>query len=508
MDATSFTSTDLGAAAVVDALVAAGFSVGSSSTVARTMLDTFDGRLHAAGLRLELHRSAGQELVLRGGGPTEARVAVAERPRLAADVPAGPLRRRLAAVLDVRALLPVLTVTARMRTAVRRDPAGKVRAGISVAERLTVESFASPPFAWVATVEPLAGYAKDAESADRLLSSMGLRRTAGGLLDAVAGALVVDVAGFRGSPTVPLDPGEPALDAFRKVLSNLAAAIDANRPGTIDHIDPEFLHDLRVAVRRTRSVLSEARGVLPPEVRRRFREGFGWLGQATGPARDLDVYVIEWADYVAPLGADAAALGPVLDDIVSRRAAAHATLAKVLQSSRYRQLLTGWHRWVDRPAVDRSAKDACRDIAKVAGARIQRAQAQVLDRGRGIDAGTPAEELHELRKDAKKLRYLLECLGGLYAPPARKAFVQRLKALQDNLGEHQDAEVHVTQLREMSRSLQSCGPDTLVAVGRLTESLEGRRRAARDEFAQRFAAYDTKRTAETLAALLRSTGGG
>ena len=56
---------------------------------------------------------------------------------------------------------------------------------------------------------------------------------------------------------------------------------------------------------------------------------------------------------------------------------------------------------------------------------------------------TPAEQVHDLRKDAKKLRYLLECFGSLLPKSPRKQFVKRLKALQDNLGEHQDAEVHV-----------------------------------------------------------------
>ncbi len=504
MDATSFTSTELGAAAAIDALRSAGFEIGAPEAVVRTLLDTFDGRLHAAGLRLELRAAATTELVLRDGGVAGAHVAVGGAPRVAADLPAGPLRARLARVLDVRALLAVATVRSLARTAVLRDRTGKGRVSVVVTERLTVEGADPLASTWAADVETLAGYPKDAQRARDLLSSIGLAGGDGDVVD----ALGIDLSGFKGSPTVPLAPGTEALDAFRKVLANLVAAVDANRPGAIDDIDPEFLHDLRVAVRRTRSVLTEGKGVLPADVRKKFRTGFGWLGGATGPARDLDVYVIEWGDYVAPLGPEgSAALSPVLDDIVARRAAEHATLAKTLQSAQYRKLLTDWHRWLDKEQVDRSAKDASRSAAAVAAARIARAQAQVLDRGRTIGPETEAEVLHELRKDAKTLRYLLECLGGLYAPAPRKAFVQRLKALQDNLGEHQDTEVHVAQLRDMSRKLHaSAGPDALVAIGRLTEHLEGRRRAAREEFAERFAAYDTKPTARSLDTLLRSAG--
>lgn len=509
MDATSFTSTDLGPAAALDALAGAGFEISSPGTVIRTLLDTFDGRLYAAGLRLELRDAGTLELVLSGGGTAAARVAVAEAPRLAADLPPGPFRSRLMPVLDVRAMLAVLTVTARVRRAVRRDHTGKVRVGVSLHERLAVEGASVSP-AWAADVEGLAGYPKDADRARDLLASIGLQKRDGDAVDAVAAATGVDLTGFKGSPTVPLRPDEEALDAFRRVLVNLAGAVDANWPGTVDAVDPEFLHDLRVAVRRTRSVLAQGKRVLPGDVRERYREGFGWLGTTTGPARDLDVYVIEWDGYAAPLDTEAAtALGPVLDHIASRRSAEHARLAKALRSARYRSLMKGWHTWLAGPSVDGSGRDASRGIGAVAADRIGRAQKQLLARGRAIGPATAAEELHELRKDAKKLRYLLECLGGLYAPAPRKVFVQRLKALQDNLGEHQDTEVHVAQLRAMSVELHSSvGAGTLVAMGRLTEHLETRRRAARAEFAARFAAYDTTRTAAALGALLRSGASG
>lgn len=506
MDTTSFTSPDVGTSLVVDALAAAGFDVGRSRSVARTLLDTFDGRLHAAGLRLELHHGRGSELVLTGGGVTPAHLAVDTVPQLSTDIPAGPLRARLAPVLDVRAVQPVLTLTGRVRTATHRDHAGKARAHVSVYEQLVADGDAVTAPSWVAVVEALAGYPKDAERAHQLLASLGLPRRDGDVLDAVAAAVGTDLAGFNGSPTVALRADEQAQEAFRRVLTNLAVAVDANWKGTVLHVDPEFLHDLRVAVRRTRSVLAQGKRVLPDRVRDTYRDGFGWLGTATGPARDLDVYMIEWDGYVAPLAADArAALAPVLHHLGAQRTVEHRRLAKVLRSARYRSLVTGWRRWLEEPATDVSGRDASRPIGPVAADRIGRAQAQLLSRGRSIGPTTAAEELHELRKDAKKLRYLLECLGGLYAPAPRKVFVQRLKALQDNLGEHQDTEVHVAELRRVAHDLHaSVGADTMVAMGQLTEHLESRRRGARAEFAERFATYDTAKTAGALETLLAS----
>ena len=508
MDAeTTFTSDQLTPGDALVALRAAGFELGPARPVRRTLLDTFDGRLHAAGLRLEVRQAPQLSVVLAGKGSPPARAPVDAVPRTADDLPAGPLRSRLAPVLDGRALLPVICVTAREATATRRDHDGKARVSVMLHDRVSVEGHEAEP-TWAAEVVALAGYEKDAARARDRLGALGLRAERGDVIDAAATRAGVDLRGYAGSPTVPLHGEEPALEAFRRVLANLAAAIETNWQGTVDDVDSEFLHDLRVAVRRTRSVLAQGKNVIGPAARDRYREEFGWLGAGTGPARDLDVYLIEWPSYVAPLGADAAAaLEPVIGHIRRRRGEERTALERMLRSRRYHTLMLSWRSWLADPPPEDSGEDARTPVAEVVTARTRQAQKRLLAHGRSIGPESPAEDLHELRKDAKKLRYLLECFGGLYAPRPRKAFVQRLKALQDNLGEHQDAEVHVTELRAMSSELHGApGVDagTLLAMGRLTEHLERHREAAREEFAERFASYDDKKTGRTFTELLDS----
>src|SRR5690606_9334607 len=142
-----------------------------------------------------------------------------------------------------------------------------------------------------------------------------------------AAAAGVVAEGLVAPSAVALDPDMPSIDGFRAVLADLAGAITTNWQGTLDQTDTEFLHDLRIALRRTRTVLGEARGVIPPAARDPARDGFAWLARLTGPARDLDVYVMEWPRYTDPLGPDAApALRPVLDLLEQRRRAAHTEL--------------------------------------------------------------------------------------------------------------------------------------------------------------------------------------
>ena len=501
----------MSAAQAAAALRGAGFEVGRIEPVRRTLLDTFDGRLHAAGMRLEVRERGATELVLGGGGPV-AHVAVVAAPTSAADLPAGPVRARLGPLLDVRALRPVISVTAQRAVAVRRDENNKAVVAVAMHDGLCAGSGAGLSDVWAAEVVAFEGYRRAARQAVRLLTSLGLEPRDGDVLDLAARDAGVDLRGFVDSPTVTLDPFEPAIGGFRRVLANLADTVDANWQGTVDDVDAEFLHDLRVAVRRTRSVLSHGKRVLPDEGRDNFGAAFRWLGTITSPPRDQDVYVIEWPGYVAPLdAASTEALAPVLDHLRGRRAHEHAVLAEHLGSARYGELMATWRAWLAAP-LDEAAhpKRSMRPLGPLVASRLTEAQDRLLARGRAIGPDTPAEELHELRKDAKRLRYLLECFGGLLPADARKPFVQRLKALQDNLGEHQDTEVHTAQLKALSQALHGTPgvtAETLVAMGRLTEIFDQRRRDARALFAGRFSAYDTKQTAKALGELLAAAGG-
>jgi CHAD domain-containing protein len=538
-------------------LEARGIRLEAEQRVTRTRLDTFDGRLHAAGLCLERRRGAGDVLVLTGpdGVPAQLALPAGEAPDVLPhdastpgavdpdgstgvlrtdDLPAGPFRARVAVVARERVLLPQLTLTSLRQVGSRpgREGAPTVAVGIDRWLSLEVGRYATRLDAaagpgssagawttdgwtieawtlegWTVEVTALPGHPKPAADLSRQLTRHGLRSHEGDALDLALRRAGIATEGWQGPARSPLDRRANALLGYRTVLRDLLDSLEANWQGTIEHLDSEFLHQARIAVRRTRSVLTEGRGVLPADVRAEQRRAFAWLGKLTGPARDLDVYVEGWATLTSPLPADEAqALDPVRAHLIEQRHAEHLAVSEALGSERAASVLARWRGWLDLAddAVE-GGRRADRALGKVAGARLAEAQQQVITDGRAIGPASPPEALHELRKDAKRLRYLLEGFGPLGGRKRVKEILSHLKLLQDNLGEFQDTQVQADRLRASAAEVAAEGwlpKEADAAVERLARVLESRGAAARADFARCFADYDERRTRRSVAALI------
>jgi CHAD domain-containing protein len=456
------------------------------------LLDTFDRRLRAAGLAADhpAGRSASIELRLHEAeGPVRRATVAAAASYPAAALPAGPLRDRLAPVLEERALIPVARVRIRRvglavenadtKTVVRVEvehPAAVVRGRGTVALTPRV------------VVRPVRGYDKAFE---RTLAALDLVPAASTLRDEA-----VEVAGTPGPPPgVTLERGMRADVAAGLVLAQLAAVAEANVPGTLADLDPEFLHDLRVSIRRARSVLRELRGVFPPERRAALREELRWAQALTGPVRDLDVQLLGWE---ALAGDRAAELEPLRELLVRHREREFRALRRGLRGRRFRTALEDWKALaLVAPAEpdDPDRPRAALTIDVVAADRIHRVRRRMIRDGKAIDDTSPDTDLHELRKRGKELRYLLELFGGVYGGGVVKPAVKALKQLQDVLGEFQDLHVQAARLREGADELarRPGGTDPLLAAGRLIAGLEARMVEVRAEFDAHFAAFAARR---------------
>jgi CHAD domain-containing protein len=190
-------------------------------------------------------------------------------------------------------------------------------------------------------------------------------------------------------------------------------------------------------------------------------------------------------------------LDPLVPVLAHSRLAARAEMTRALRSERTADLIEDWERLLET-MVERSAHDrpaASRPIGEAAGTRIRKVYKRIVTLGRAIAHDSPAADYHALRKKGKELRYLLELFGTrLFGEEAVGPFIRSLKALQDVLGRHQDREVQIAMLRSSAEEVASLpgGGAACMAMGVLVERLRVDQQAARDEFAERFAALAAK----------------
>jgi CHAD domain-containing protein len=471
---------------------------GAVSSAERRFYDTFDGLLRAAGLAAAYERGR-LSVTDSSTGELRAAAELAEPPErlLAYELPRGPLRGVLEPVVELRALLPLVHLATDVRELGVVDAADKIVVRI-VLERpaVIIASGRRIGLAARARLGPVRGYEDELlDVRGTLEAGLGLVEAERTVLDEAVLAAGEQLGGVSSKIDLRLRADQRADAAAAAVLGRLLEVIEANLPGTIADVDSEFLHDFRVAVRRSRAVQRELKGVFPPAQLASHRGELRWLQQVTGPSRDLDVYVLDFDAFRLTVPERFQAdLDPLLSVLRGRRLAARRAMVRELRSDRAREAISGWGSFIERleSLPEEGRVDAARPIGELAGERIVKVYRRMLRMGRAIDASSPPEAYHELRKKGKELRYLLELLAAPVFPgEVVKPMVRSLKSLQDVLGRHQDREVQVATLRSLAGEVSAlpAGAVALMAMGVLVDWLLQDERAARDEFAAVFTEF-------------------
>jgi CHAD domain-containing protein len=464
--------------ALVEALSAQfAVSVGGKHTIRRTRLDTFDRRLRSAGLTLEHQTgSATDRLVL--GGPDVASTVVANVtnvvwPALAGALPESPVREVAAPVAGIRALMVVSDERRRVRRLELRNEDEKTVARLELDEPAATSAAGAE-----VSVHPLRGYEDQARRATRLLLGLGLKPVENG-----------GDQPDEPSSTAHIDRDAPATELLAMELAEFHSAMRENLPGLLDDVDTEFLHDFRVAVRRTRSTLKLGRPVLPPVMRSRWEPAFKWLGDLTTPVRDLDVYELDLPTMARWLvAADADDLAPFAAHLRRRRTTQRRALVRGLKSARFQRLDGDWEEALAALAASEQEHPTAGELADRS---ISKAYRRVARDGAAISASSPGQDLHGLRKRCKELRYALEVFAPVIDKDSRKAAVSDLKGLQDVLGRYQDSEVQRQSLREFAEEMMAAGTpaQVVLAMGELVGHLDAEQDRARQDFDAAFARF-------------------
>jgi CHAD domain-containing protein len=494
-------------AALRDALAPA-FSVvedrGSTGVRRLTWLDTFDWRLYRAGLVLA-HEQAGRAgrllLTASDGAPVAEQPAPAAQPRRPSlELPAGPVWDRIASLVSPRALLPMARAVSTVSVARLLNADGKTVARlVTDAVRVTADTCEADLPVRLAIAE-VRGYSGQARRAALLLAEApGVFPATQSAFAEALQALGRRSGDYSGGVDAEITASMPAPVAVASLLLRLLDTLEQNTDGVLRDIDTEFLHDLRVAVRRTRSAIKLLGDVLPADLADQYAAEFKWLGDLTTPTRDLDVYLLGFDSMAASLvAAPPADLEPFRAFLARRRAREFRRLAAALRSPRFRTVTEHWRKALVEvrdarpPRRTRNSPNRPPTAADLAVSRTERAYRRIVAQGRAIDQNSAPESLHNLRKRGKELRYLLEFFAPLHDPVAYRKVVSDLKQLQDVLGEFQDSEVQREEIHALADAIlaeRAAPAATLLAMGELAAHLAVRQAEARADFSRRFTAF-------------------
>ena len=251
------------------------------------------------------------------------------------------------------------------------------------------------------------------------------------------------VAKPRKTPVSPLVAGISCNEAFKALMLTCIAHYMANERGMLADTDPEYLHQLRVALRRLRSVFSTFAPLFPDSVLEPPITESRRLALSLGEARDWDVFVGETLPPIRSHYANHAGLAALADAAARLRHAANRRAQRAVASAQGQGLLLALGAWISaetwldalddarRAALERPAIDYGRSALEAALKRVRK-------RGRDFAALAPAE-LHRLRIAAKKLRYATEFFAPLFDHRQAREYRAVLARLQDALGSYNDA---------------------------------------------------------------------
>ena len=474
-----------------------------------SFFDTFDWRLFNKSLVLY---GSGNKLFLRKLAKSEiiSTIEIASLPVFIWDFPDGKLKKHLAPIIKMRALLRLAEVYSRSTPyrVLNRDEKTVVR--LVYEEIRPFHDKEAPALGIHLWLKPVKGYPKYSRILAKRLTEAGL--TCGNKEDIFYRALEIEdkkPGSYSAKVNIQLDPDMRSDEATQVILRFLLYVLRINETNIEKDLDTEFVHDYRVAIRRTRSALGQIQWVFPMETTDRFKKDFAFVGKLSNDLRDLDVYLLNEATYKAMLPPVLRAdIDPLFDHLRKKRSKAFQKVISGSKSKKYEKILKDWEAFLNQPRQDDgAAPNAELPIIDLACKRIYKKYRNVVKAGNLILENAEDEMLHALRIHCKKLRYLMEFFSSLFARKKINVLIEQLKKLQDNLGDFNDLCVQEEYLLNITTELPATHrrlKKTLVAIGSLVGTLGRERQMVKDASAETFTDFASPENKELFQELFTS----
>jgi len=405
------------------------------------------------------------------------------------DFPVSRIRTLLEPMLSIRSVLPLVTIKSSTVPIRILNKDRKTIVLVFFDEHTTRET--GSVFRTI-TLKGVRGYTNSFNEVSNFFATYGVK-------DEVAYHAFL-AQGIRSAGRTPLDYTSKFIVALQAKMTTRQAMVHIyrqlldtmqhNEQGVIGDLDTEFLHDFRVAVRRTRSGLGQVKKVLPADVVDKVKKDLSWLGDITGATRDLDVYLLDQKKYLNRLPAK---LQPHLRlffvELARRRDKEQKKLVRNLHSLEYKQVVDHWYEYLQGSEQGGETSNSNRPVIELAREIIARKYKRVLRNGNAIKYVSPDEDLHRLRIQCKKLRYTLEFFSSLFSTGEINMAIKQLKRLQDNLGIFNDLSVQQDMLRKYLAGLKPGSrknQELATAIGGLLTNLYHEHQRVRKGFSSKF----------------------
>jgi triphosphatase len=488
------------AASIREAVESAGFRLEPTGVRVHEdrYLDTEDWALYRAGIALRIRAGEDGARLEAKTVPASSRKGDANgtlermewsQPAPEADPPwtsldSGPVEALLRPLTGLR-VLDRLQVRARVRNDREcfRWMRGETRLG-----SLTIDHVTAPPSTFEEAELELENGAEDAlrEARRAVENRLGIARSLetklAAALTAAGGSLPT-----RDERAYAVHPADRLLDVAHKTLGRHFARLLWHEPGVRVGMDPESVHDMRVASRRLRAALDVLADGIPEAPREELARNLRWVGRALGRVRDLDVAI----GRVRALAEEGPALeGPALEgpalavfaqSLEIRRAERRLRLIARLDSERFADFVVGARAWLEAGPWQTDMVPAGLAPAYAVGQGIvSRFLETMREAYEKAEQSLATEDLHALRIAAKRARYAIEFFGEAEGPAALRR-AKRIAALQDLLGDQRDLEALGRRFRRYARTIPKKDRELLLSAGSAIGHLERASRPRRAE---------------------------
>jgi len=262
-------------------------------------------------------------------------------------------------------------------------------------------------------------------------------------------------------------------DTVVVVFASCLKHLTANEEVALSGVDSEGVHEMRVALRRLRSAVSDFREVITAVQVAWLKRETKWLMTSLGTARDWDVFLSELLAPVEAARPGDAGLAELRAAAEAEREKGYARATRAIRSPRYSALLARMRQWLSakrhRQGRNHGRKSLEEPTRKLAARVLAKRHKAVLKLGRDFKR-LSAEERHQVRISLKKLRYTAEFFRSLYRKKREEAYFHALAQLQNSLGHLNDIVVadHLLERLRVARQDQSVSNRLSIAVGIVT----------------------------------------